>query len=221
MFVTFEGLDGSGGTTQLALLRGALERQFPGREIVCTREPSDGPIGRFIRAELVAGGQLGDTVFPYLFAADRRDHLDRVVKPALARGAFVLSDRYFHSSLAYQSHAIGMAQVEALNAAFPAPDLVVLLQLSPERCMERMKDRPGKDRFETLDWLRKIEAAYEEVCRRKADHRIARIDSGGPREDVHARVWAALEAALAVGGAAVGGAAAGGAAAGSTVHARS
>lgn len=198
MFVTFEGLDGSGGTTQLSLLRAAITARFPTREIVSTREPSDGPIGKFIRAELVAGGQLGDTVFPYLFAADRRDHLDRVVKPALSRGAVVLSDRYFHSSLAYQSHAIGMSQVESLNAAFPAPDLVVLLQLSPERCMERMKDRPGRDRFETLEWLRKIEDAYEDVCRRKADHPIVRIDSSGTREDVHARVWAAFEAASGV-----------------------
>lgn len=192
MFVSFEGLDGSGGTTQLGLLAERIGRERPGREVVRTREPSDGPVGKFIRAELGEGSALGDEVFPYLFAADRRDHLDRVVEPALARGAVVLSDRYLHSSLAYQSLAVGIERVAALNAGFRIPDLVVLLMLSPEECMRRMQDRPQHDRFETVSRLRQIETAYSEVLARKPAHPIVRVDALGTREEVHDRVWSAF-----------------------------
>ena len=192
MFITFEGLDGSGGTTQLGLLEKRLREA--GHAVVRTREPSDGPVGRLIRTEL-AGGQVGDAVFGMLFAADRRDHLDRVVLPARANGAFVLSDRYFLSSLAYQSAALGLDRVWSFNAEFPAPDVVIMLDLPPAECLRRVEARGGvRDRFETLEQLTSIGARYEEAigrCESRGDH-IARIDASGSADDVHARVWEAI-----------------------------
>lgn len=190
--VALEGLDGSGGTTQAALLEAAgRHRGLPVRR---TREPSDGPVGRLIRAEL-AGGTLGDAVLPYLFAADRRDHLDRVVLPAVARGELVVSDRYVLSSLAYQSPAHGLERVMALNADFPAPDLTLMLDLAPEACLERIERRGAlRDRFESLDRLRVILEGYEAAIRlvRARGWKVVRVDGALPPEEVHRRVGEAV-----------------------------
>lgn len=192
MFVVFEGLDGSGGTTQLGRLADALAaRAIP---CLCTREPSDGPVGRLIRAEL-AGGVVSDRVFPALFAADRRDHLERVVLPARAAGRWVLSDRYLLSSLAYQASALGFEKVWSLNEDFPAPDLTVLLELDVGACLARIEARGAvRDRFETRERLEAVAAAYERAvarCAARGD-RIARIDASGPVEAVAARVAEAV-----------------------------
>ncbi len=188
MFIAFEGLDGSGGTTQIGLFADAL--RAAGREVVVTREPSDGPVGKLIRAEL-AHGAVGDAVFGHLFAADRRDHLDRVVLPAVARGAVVLTDRYFLSSLAYQSISLGLDRVWALNAEFPPADAVVMLDLPVDTCLARVEARAGvRDRFETLDQLHRVADAYEAAitrCRRRGD-RIVRVDARGTPPEVHERV---------------------------------
>ncbi len=187
-FVVIEGLDGSGGTTQLARLAAAWREREPGREIVTTREPSDGPIGRLIRAQL-AGGEVGDAVLPYLFAADRRDHLDRVVLPAMARGAVVLSDRYALSSFAYQSAALGLDEVRRLNAAFPAPTLTFLLDLAPEGCLERISRRGApRDRFETLERLRTVQRGYEAAIAVTPDWPLVRVDAARSMDEVHARI---------------------------------
>lgn len=192
MFIAFEGLDGSGGTTQLGLLAASI--RATGRTVVVTREPSDGPVGQLIRAQL-AGGEVGDPVFGHLFAADRRDHLDRVVIPALARGAVVLTDRYFLSSLAYQSLTLGLDRVWSLNAEFPAADAVVMLDLPVDVCLERVLSRGGtRDRFESLEQLRRVADAYEAAitrCRLRGDN-IVRVDASGTPAEVHARVAGAV-----------------------------
>lgn len=194
--MTIEGLDGSGGTTQLALLAEAWARREPGREIVRTREPTDGPVGRLIRAQLGAPpGErtVGDAVLPYLFAADRRDHLDHLVLPALARGAVVLSDRYALSSFAYQAAAHGLDHVMELNRAFPAPTLTVLLDLPPEACLARIERRGApRDRFETLERLRTVAAGYEAALRASPGWAVLRVDASPPAQEVHARIVEAL-----------------------------
>jgi dTMP kinase len=162
--------------------------------VVTTREPSDGSVGRLIRAQL-AGGELGDSVLPYLFAADRRDHLDRHVLPAVARGDVVLSDRYALSSLAYQAEAHGFERVWALNEAFPAPTITIMLELSPEKCLERIDKRGGeRERFETLDRLKKIEGWYRVAIERarSAGWRIVSVDADRPVDEVAASVRAAV-----------------------------
>src|SRR5215510_4380033 len=99
--IVLEGIDGAGTTTQAGKLVEALRRE--GRDAHLTREPSDGPIGRLLR-EILSGkhAPVDATTMALLFAADRADHLQREVEPALKRGAVVVSDRWYHSSLAYQ-----------------------------------------------------------------------------------------------------------------------
>lgn len=183
--VAVEGLDGSGGTTQIALLEDAGRRR--GLVVRRTREPSDGPVGRLIRAEL-AGGEVGDAVLPYLFAADRRDHLDRVVLPGLARGELVVTDRYALSSFAYQAPVLGLDRVMALNADFPAPDVTVMIDLPPEACLERIARRGAvRDRFETLDRLRAVAEGYERAIAACVARgwTVVRVDGSLAPEAVH------------------------------------
>ena len=200
LFVAIEGLDGSGGTTQARLLAAWLEAR--GVEVVLTREPSDGLVGKFIRKALEPAseyGRLGEGVLPYLFAADRRDHVDRVIVPGLQRGAAVVSDRYYHSSLAYQAPIIGLAAVAALNDSFPAPDLTVLLDLPAEKCLERVRARGGApERFEALDRLREIQDAYDAVvvhCRSRGEN-IVRVDASPSVEAVHSMIIEAVETVI-------------------------
>ncbi len=194
MYIAIEGLDGSGGTTQLGRLAEAWARRAPGREVLRTREPSDAPVGRLIRAQL-AGGEVGDAVFPFLFAADRRDHLDRVVLPALARGAVVLSDRCLLSSLAYQAATLPLARILALHEGFRLPDRVVMLDLAPEVSLARVETRGGvRDRFETLDVLRRVRDAYEAgiVALRARGVDVARVDAARTPDEVAAAIEEAV-----------------------------
>ena len=186
-FIALEGLDGSGGTTQLHRLQ--AECITRGEPCITTREPSDGPVGKLIRAQLA--GTLGDAVLPYLFAADRRDHLDTVVIPALARGEHVLSDRCALSSFAYQAEALGLAQVMRLNEDFRTPDLTLLLELDPELCLDRILARGlPRDRFETVARLRTVQAAYDLAVRALTDStwNIVRIDASGSADTVAERI---------------------------------
>ena len=189
LFIAIEGIDGSGGTTQTRLLAEWFrERGHP--EVLTTSEPSTGPVGQLIRRSFDpadADSCLGDAVLPYLFAADRRDHLDREIVPALQRGAVVITDRYYHSSLAYQSLAIGLPQVAALNERFQMPDLTIYLYLQPEECLARIQRRGATmERFEALDRLRQISDAYESVlvhCKARGE-RIERINATGTPQEV-------------------------------------
>ncbi|MGB0638601.1 MAG: dTMP kinase [Myxococcota bacterium] len=201
IFIAVEGLDGSGGTTQTRLLADWF-RERGHNEVATTSEPSTGPVGRFIRTVLDPEHEasvVGDAVLPFLFAGDRRDHLDREVIPTLQRGAAVITDRYYHSSLAYQSLAIGLPAVAALNERFRPPDVTVFLDLEPEESLARILARGASlERFEALDRLRAIYEAYEAVlvhCRARGEH-IVRIDARGSIEEVHYRVVAAVEATM-------------------------
>ena len=106
MFVTFEGLDGSGKTTQVERLRERLEAE--GREVVATREPGGTPLGEGIRELVLHGHEMAPWAEAALFAAARAEHVEEVIRPALERGADVLCDRYVDSSLAYQGIARGL-----------------------------------------------------------------------------------------------------------------
>lgn len=201
IFIAMEGLDGSGGTTQTRLLAEWL-RANGHAEVVTTAEPSTGPTGRFIRDVLNPAHEasvIGDAVLPFLFAADRRDHLDREVIPALQRGAAVITDRYYHSSLAYQSLAVGLPTVAGLNERFRAPDVTIFLDLEPEISLARIEARGETlERFEAIDRLRSIAEAYDSVlihCRARGEH-IVRIPANGTVEDVHGRVLSAVKATI-------------------------
>lgn len=196
-FIAIEGIDGSGGTTQVGLLADWFTAR--GLRVHTTAEPSTGPVGRFLRQVLRDPQQrLGDAVLPYLFAADRRDHLDREILPALEEGAVVISDRYLHSSLAYQSLVMGLPAVAELNARFRLPDLTLLIDLDPQTCLQRILARgEPRDRFEALDRLRAVQEVYESVVvlARSQGQALVRIDGQGSVDEVHARVLAAVQAA--------------------------
>jgi dTMP kinase len=199
MFIVIEGLDGSGGTTQCRMLTEWLQEQGA-IEVIQTAEPTDLPVGSFIRRALKRSteeGRLGDEVLPYLFAADRQDHLDRRIGPAIDRGAVVISDRYLHSSLAYQSLALDFDRVAALNADFRVPDLTIMLDLQPHHCLDRITSRGGeRERFETLQGLVAISGAYDQVetwCKARGE-RFERIDASGPPDEIHQRIQRRVQA---------------------------
>lgn len=160
-FVVLEGMDGAGTTTQCAKL-GVRE----GFELLKTREPTDDPIGAFIRESITRETlPYAGSALPYLFAADRAAHIDDVVKPALRRGG-VLCDRYVLSSLAYQSLEISMERVWELNRNFLAPDLTVFLDIEVDESLRRLGVRGEQAQiFETKENLTKIHAAYKEAIK--------------------------------------------------------
>jgi len=201
VFIAMEGLDGSGGTTQTARLAQWFQTRGHS-EILTTCEPSTGPVGRFIRDTLNPDHEasvIGDSVLPFLFAADRRDHLDREIIPALQRGAAVITDRYYHSSLAYQSLAVGLPTVADLNDRFRPPDITLFLDLEPNESLARIEARgEARERFEAIDRLRQIQEAYYAVlvhCRAQGEH-IVRIDASGTIDEVHSKVVASVEETL-------------------------
>lgn len=161
--VVLEGIDGAGTTTQTARLAATLRKR--GRDVHTTREPSDGPIGKLIREILGGRHQPVDaTTMALLFAADRADHQQREVEPALARGQTVISDRWYHSSLAYQGSGEDRAWIRTLNARVRRPDLTILLEVPAEVGAERRAAaaRP-EELYDRLELQRRIAAGYREV----------------------------------------------------------
>ena len=203
-FIVLEGIDGSGSTTQAARLAERLRAlSVPVRS---TREPSDGPVGTMIRqvlsGRLVApGGRApGWATMALLFAADRMDHVESEVEPALAQGAVVISDRYDASSLAYQSVSSGadaeqaIAWIRALNRQARRPDLTIVLDISPERAAERRSRRGDPAQlYEQNELQRALASFYRQLPAHMPGDRIAVIDGEGSVEGVHARVWDAYQ----------------------------
>jgi dTMP kinase len=192
-FLVIEGLDGAGTTTQSARLIAWFTAR--GHRAVATREPTDGPIGRLIRTTLRAeAGSPDPTVLPWMFAADRADHLHRIVEPTLAGRASVVSDRYLHSSLAYQSLTLPLSEVWALNHTFRVPDLTLFLRVPVAECLRRMEGRPEREIYEEESRLVKISASYDATMAflRERGHAIVTIDGSLPVDDVTAAILAAL-----------------------------
>lgn len=191
-FLVLEGLDGAGTTTQRERIADRL--RAAGRTVLTTHEPTDGPVGRLIRATLRrAPGAVDPGCLPWMFAADRADHLARTVDPALAAGAVVITDRYLHSSLAYQSLDLPLEDVFSLNRHFRVPDLTVMVDVPVEECLRRIDARgAARELFEERDRLERIAAAYEAVIARLTARgdRIARISGVGPMQAVEDRIWA-------------------------------
>jgi dTMP kinase len=189
---TFEGLDGCGKGTQIARLREHLGDV----EAVFTREPTDGPHGRQIRA----AARKGDPVAPEQelawFTQDRREHVDSVIEPALAAGKLVITDRYYLSTVAYQG-ARGLDWQEILRdseAAYPIPDLLVLLTLDAESAMQRV-DARGAARdplFERADFLARAAEIFAAIERPY----ITRVDGTRREVEVARAVQAAVDALL-------------------------
>ena len=161
--IVLEGIDGSGKTTLARRIAAAVRAE--GREVIETREPTDGPYGRKIR-EIAASGRVGVTAEEELelFMADRRAHVAEVVRPALARGAVVIQDRSYFSTVAYQGErGLDRDRLLALGQSVaPTPDLLLVVDLPAEVAVERIRTGRGAalDDFEAVDALRRIRSVF-------------------------------------------------------------
>lgn len=191
MFVSLEGIDGSGKSTQARLLADAL-----GPDTLLIREPGGTEAAERIRELLADGGvELDPLAELLLFLAARADLTARVIRPALEAGRMVVSDRFADSSVAYQGAARGLGVGEVISLSDAAteglwPDLTLLLRVDPEVGLGRAD---GGDRFEAegLELQRAVAEAYEEIAKIAAD-RVAVIDAEGSVEEVHSRVMDAV-----------------------------
>ena len=194
MFVTFEGLDGSGKTTQAELLSNRLSAE--GREVVATREPGGTPLGERVRELLLDGTEMTAWAEAALFAAARAELVERVIAPALQSGGDVISDRYIDSSLAYQGIARGLGVERVLELNLHAthgllPDVTFLLLLSPEQAAVRLGNRPDRIESESGDFRGAVDAAYRELAE-VFPQRVVPLDATLPASElakvVHGRV---------------------------------
>lgn len=196
-FITFEGIDGSGKSTQLHLL--ATHLRAEGAEVIETREPGGSPGAEEIRALLVSGaaGRWSPETECLLFTAARRDHLERTIAPALARGATVLCDRFADSTRVYQGAARAdlRAMVDTLHALAIGrePDRTLILDIDPALALRRSLARgSGEDRFERFGpaFQERLRAGFLALA---ADNpgRCRIVDANGDAETVAARVRAA------------------------------
>jgi dTMP kinase len=184
--IAFEGVDGSGKSTQLARLAAALRAE--GRRVVTTGEPTDGAFGRRIRAMAASGERPSAEEELRWFVEDRREHVARSLRPALAEGAVVLTDRYFLSTVAYQGargHDPARLLAES-EAEFPLPDLVLLLEIDPVRGLARAAGRPraAEPAFEERAFLARVGGILRSVERAY----LERIDAEGSEDEVAKRV---------------------------------
>lgn len=207
-FVTFEGGEGAGKSTQARLLAEALRAR--GIEVVLTREPGGTPGGEAIRSLLLdpPGQGWGPSAEALLFAAARADHVERAIRPALAAGTWVVCDRFVDSSRAYQGAAGGLSDEAVLalhrvGSGGLLPDLTLLMEVSPEVAAERLSRRDGGE----SDAIGGREAAYHAAvaaafARLAAAEpgRFARIFTDGPAAETHARVIEAVAPLLEDGG---------------------
>jgi len=208
LLVAVEGIDGAGTSTQAALLVDSLRRR--GHAAHLTREPSDGPVGALIRQVLrgrvVAGPgkrePLGWETMALLFAADRMDHVRSEIEPNLAEGIDVVTDRYYHSSIAYQAETSGQPEtwswIRSLNRSAPPPDLTVLCEVDGREAARRRAARRGsREIYDDLDLQERLARFYRRLPSLLEGERFAIVDANRSVEVVHGAIVEAVEAARA------------------------
>jgi dTMP kinase len=190
VFLTFEGLDGSGKTTQAELLADALRAE--GHDVVATREPGGTPLGEEVRRLLLEGVEMSPWAEGALFAAARAELVSRVIRPALEAGKTVISDRYVDSSLAYQGVArgLGLDEVFELNRVATGgllPDVAFVLEVDAETSATRVGGNRDRIEREGGDFRRRIAEGYREVAERFPD-RVVLLDGTRPRDELHEEI---------------------------------
>ena len=191
--VTFEGLDGCGKSTQFARFVAAREREAV--DLLATREPTNGPWGQRVRALARSGEAVPVEEELSWFVADRREHVDTQIEPALTAGAVVACDRYYHSTVAYQG-ARGLDAWQILEdheRDFPVPELTLYFALPAAECIERIRARgePVDAAFERLEFLERAEVIFDELA--TARDAIVVVDASGSEDEVETRTAAIWE----------------------------
>ncbi|MBQ7970709.1 MAG: dTMP kinase [Treponema sp.] len=192
-FIVFEGIDGSGTSTQIKKL---VERDL--NKFIATAEPTKKETGLFLRKMLGGDFSVDSKTAAYLFAADRCEHIygkDGVID-LLNQGKIVVSDRYFFSSLAYQSVSCGNELPRLLNSQFPLPEILFYFYIDPEISLKRVEDRnEKKEIYEKIDYQKKTAALYEEVINEyskpelKDEMKIIKIDASKSIEEISQIIW--------------------------------
>ena len=194
LFITFEGLDGSGKTTQVELVARRLEAE--GREVVTTREPGGTPLGEGIRELVLNGSRISSWAEAALFAAARAELVERVIAPALERGATVLCDRYIDSSLAYQGIARGLGVDRVLELNLHAtrgllPDRTFLLLIDPEESLRRRGGDRDRIEQEGDDFRARVDDAYRQLAE-LFPRRVIPVDATRPADETAALIHGQL-----------------------------
>ena len=194
LFVVFEGIDGTGKSTQLHLLAEKLQQL--GYAVVSTREPTGGSFGQKIRKLFVDRGVVSQEEELELFIADRDQHVQEVIAPGLANGWVVVCDRYYLSTIAYQG-ANGMDPDIILrkNKDFPIPDLAIILEIEPAQSILRIQNQRNEipNTFEEESNLRKVAAIFDSM----QHSYIKRIGAADSIENIHQQVLNAVKEILA------------------------
>lgn len=189
-FLVIEGIDGSGKTTQSIRLCEGLRSE--GYKVLYTAEPSEDPIGLFIKEKALANGKFPPEVEVLLFAADRFEHQRNVIIPALNDGSIVVCDRYFYASLAYQgAQGVDLDWIREVNSFVLKPDLAVYLDVPPEEALSRKKGR--RDSLEYLELEEKVRSIYIELARRGE---LLLLDGRGTIEEVGESLYREVKAYL-------------------------
>ncbi|GAB3438718.1 dTMP kinase [Phycicoccus ginsengisoli] len=196
LFIAFEGGDGAGKSTQVALLRDVFEAA--GRTVLVTRQPGGTPLGREIRALVLHGDHVSPRAEALLFAADKAHHVEQVIAPALAAGDVVLTDRYTDSSVAYQGAGrdLGAQEIHDLNMWAVdglVPDLTVVVDVSAQEGRRRRGEVHDRLESEQDDFHEAIRAHYLAMAQGNPQRYLV-VDGSLPPEDVHAAVVQRLRA---------------------------
>lgn len=192
-FVTLEGGEGSGKSTQLKLLEDYLDKG--GYDVIYTREPGGTPISEEIRKILLGGKnvEMSDETEALLFAAARAQHIKEKILPAIAEGKTVVCDRYVHSSLVYQGYARGLSEfVEKVNSYALEncmPDVTIFLDITPERAFARKGGADADDRLEQsgIDFHRRVYDGYVRMAEKFPDH-FVRVNADRGIDEVFAEI---------------------------------
>lgn len=196
LFITFEGADGCGKTTQLMLLAKYLKAQ--GREVVVTREPGARGLGEKIREILLNyDGEVSSRAEAFMFLADRAQHIDVIVNPAIKSGKIVLCDRHTDSSVAYQGYGrrLDIDEIKRLNSIATngkKPDMTLIFDIDVETSMARVGDT--KDRMESagIEFFNMVRNGYLEIAKQEPN-RVKVLDASKSIEEIHKNVIALYE----------------------------
>jgi len=186
MFVTFEGVDWSGKSTQAELLADWLRAE--GRTVLSTREPGGTPVGEAVRQVVLHGHDMTPWAEAALYAAARADHVEHAIRPALERGEDVVCDRYIDSSVAYQGVARGLGEDKVLELNLTVtrgllPDRTFLVLLDPEEAQRRGGAEPDRIEREGEDFMRRVDAAYRSLAA-VSPGRIIALDGARPADEI-------------------------------------